>query len=129
MKITDQSWLSKLLSVHRRGATSYGAPSNGVLRAASGYCLLVDADLYRLYLLDERLPWLCCVPELQARLLNDGDSVRAIADHRKIITHAGGASSKPGAIPRGRDASPDAIREWFAGREVEILADLAAASR
>ena len=121
VEIRDSRWLTKLLAVHRRGATSYGAPKTPAGVVAGGYCLLVDADLYRERKLDEELPWWWSVSKLQASLLCDGFSVRAVADHDDQVVHFGGKSGPP---PPGawRDLpSPEEVRSWFGGHAVEVL--------
>jgi glycosyltransferase involved in cell wall biosynthesis len=121
VEIRNARWLLNLLAVHRRGATSYGAPETPAGVVAGGYCLLVDADLYRERRLDEDLPWWWSVSKLQASLLCDGFSVRAIANHDDQVVHFGGKSGPPPHAAWRGLPSREEIRSWFGGRAVEIL--------
>jgi len=121
VEVRGPRWLSRLLGVHCRGATSYGAPSNGVMPVASGYCLLIDADLFREHGLDEALPWFYSVSKLQARLLADGLSVRAIAQHDELLYHFGGKSGPPPPGTHATSPQLEEVKSWFGDTAVEVI--------
>ena len=121
IEVLRADWLAVLLSQHRRGVSSYGA-AMGQPPRADGWCLLVDADLYRNYGgLDEAHQWWWSVTKLQATLLRDGYSVRAFHNPSLYIHHFGGKSGDDHRDALGMDVGPDQVAEWFAGTRPEVI--------
>lgn len=113
IKIMDPQWLANLLEVHRRGITSYGMAESPL--RVEGYCLLIDADLYRGHLLDESHEWWWGVTKLQAALLREGFSVQGFREHERFVHHFGGKSGDAFAGARGMDVTREEVDGWFAG--------------
>lgn len=118
IEVRNPRWLSHLISVHRRGITSYGfnfAPHT--VNHVDGYCLLIDADLFRLHKLDhQNHQWWWSVVKLQAKVLNEGYSVRGYKSHERYLHHFGGKSGNDFVGAKGMDVSADEVRRWFSGR-------------
>ena len=123
VEIRNQEWLTHLLGVHKRGASAYGAVMYPPVRA-DGYCLLIDADLYRSHPLDEQHQWWWwSVTKQQAALLRNGFSVQAYSEHEKYLHHFGGRSGAPSKAAAGSDVTTEQAKGWFEGRKVHILDD------
>lgn len=117
----DPSWLAKLLAIHRPGASSYGYVRGGPWPRADGFCFLIDRELYLRYGLCEEFPWWWSVTKLQAQLLRDGYSVRAVARHDHLLHHCGGKSGD-GYLQAGSLHIDSSIVEgWFAGNQVTLI--------
>lgn len=115
IEIKDDGWLRHLLDIHRRGASAYGWVGSRPKRI-DGYCLLVDADLYLKYRLDEAHQWWWSVTKLQARLLAEGLSVQGYKNHERYLHHFGGASGNGFKGAAGMDVSIGLVQGWFGGR-------------
>jgi glycosyltransferase involved in cell wall biosynthesis len=115
IEIRDCGWLRRLLDTHKRGATSFGWVDCRPCRL-DGYCLLVDADLYRKYRLDEAHQWFWSVTKLQAALLHDGHSVQGYRHHERYLHHFGGKSGKSFRGAKGMDVTLDHASTWFRGK-------------
>ena len=77
VRIINRRWLEHLLSVHKRGIASRIVPDPIV---ADGYCLLIDADLYRQHPLDSAgHQWTWAVKQ-QATLLREKYTVQGYGD-------------------------------------------------
>jgi glycosyltransferase involved in cell wall biosynthesis len=119
VEIKDSNWLSNLLAVHKPGITAYGVVE-APLRV-DGYCLLVDAALYRERLLDENHQFFWAVTKFQAALLAQGYSVQGYAEHERYLHHFGGKSGKDYKSAKGLVTTQDKLAEWFQGRTIRIL--------
>lgn len=125
--VRDGRWLRALLEVHRPGATAYGYVEAPWPRA-DGYCILFELDTYLQYGLPEEHEWWWAMTRLEADLLRDGFTVRAVKNHSEVIHHVGGGSGDGYRGARGMDVSPDEVRGWFSGRRVEVIDSLAVGS-
>lgn len=119
VQIHDDNWLPVLLSRHTRGAVSFGVATDPL--RIDGYCLLIDADLYREYPLDEGHQWWWSVTKQQAALLTAGYAVGGFAEHEKYIHHFGGKSGSAFESAKGMNVSRSEVFEWFHGLEPEIF--------
>ncbi len=120
VEIRNRSWLTRLLAIHKRGASAYGAVLHSPVRA-DGYCFLIDADLYRSYPLNERYQWWWSVTAQQATLLRNGFSVQAYAEHEEYLHHFGGKSGNPAPMAAGSEVTSEQARCWFEGHKVNII--------
>lgn len=120
VRVMNRHWLERLLSVHKPGITSFGVVPRPVL--ADGYCLLIDAGLYREHPLDsERHQWTWAVTRQQAALLAGGYSVQGFAHHGRYLHHFGGKSGVDYLDARGMDVTLEEVTAWFAGHQVVVL--------
>lgn len=119
IKINSASWLRNLLQLHKRGITSYGmAPDPD---RADGYCLLIDADIYKELQLDTSHQWWWSVTKLQAQVLNAGHRVLAFSEHEKYLHHFGGKSGSGFKNAKGMNVSKEEVLSWFNGKKPEII--------
>ncbi|WP_395243851.1 glycosyltransferase [Agromyces sp. MMS24-K17] len=125
VEIRSADWLAHLLSVHRRGATSYGLASDPL--RLDGYCLLVDADIYDRYPLDTAHEWTWAVTKQQAAMLAADLSVQGYAGHERYLHHFGGRSGSAFATAKGQHVERKEVYSWFGGRRPVVL-DLDAVS-
>jgi glycosyltransferase involved in cell wall biosynthesis len=115
----DPDWLRHLLDEHQRGITAYGvAPDPD---RVDGYCLLIDADLYRRYKLDEGHQWWWAVTKMQALVLSAGFPVRGFAEHEQYLHHFGGKSGSGFKNAKGMNVSREEVLGWFADRRPVVL--------
>jgi glycosyltransferase involved in cell wall biosynthesis len=119
IEIKDDKWLSHLLSVHKKGETSYGVVHDPV--RVDGYCLLIDKEAYDRFPLDEGHQWWWSTSKQTAALLNDGYSVQAIEEHERWIHHFGGKSGDAYKKAKGMGVSREDVLSWFAGKEGKII--------
>lgn len=119
--IRDPEWLTRMLAIHRPGATSLGCVE-AKPAFADGYCLLVDRQvLVEAGGLNTDYHWWYAVPRLQADLLARGYSVQAVANHEEVLHHVGGGSGRPPMTALGMDTDPNSIRSWFGDHVVTRL--------
>lgn len=121
VEIRDDNWLRILADHHDRGAISYGVCEGGPHVRADGYCFLIDTDLYLKYGLDEKFEWWWSVTKLQAQLLRDSYSVKAVKYHNEQLIHYGGMSGTAWRKSKGMSVEGEEIKKWFSAREVEII--------
>lgn len=119
IEVHSSDWLRRLLDKHQRGITSYGVAVSPL--RVDGYCLLIDADLYRSCPLDEGHQWWWGVTKQQARLLRDGFSVQGWAEHDAYLTHFGGKSGDAFKHARGMNVTRDEVYGWFAGKAPTVI--------
>lgn len=119
VRVKDPRWLSHLLSVHKSGITAYGVVDHPL--RVDGYCLLVDAPLYREHKLDEAHQFFWAVTRFQAKLLAQGYSVQGYAEHARYLHHFGGKSGKDFKAAKGLVLPPDEVAGWFHERTIRIL--------
>lgn len=119
VQITDPRWLSRLLTIHKQGITTYGIVEHPL--RVDGYCLLVDAPLYREHKLDEAHQFFWAVTKFQAKLLSQGYSVQGYAEHERYLHHFGGKSGKDFKSAKGLILPPDEIAALFNGRTIQVL--------
>jgi glycosyltransferase involved in cell wall biosynthesis len=113
-------WLRHLLDIHRRGITAYGMNDHPL--RVNGYCLLIDADLYRdRGGLDVGHQWWWAVTKLQAQLLVAGYSVQGYAEHDDYLVHFGGKSGDAFRHAQGMNVTRDEVFGWFEGRRAVLL--------
>lgn len=112
IKIRHSSWLCKLLDMHEKGISAYGVIGNGhgLPERADGYCLLIDKDVFFKYYFDEAFKFWWSTSKLQAEVLRDGYTVKAIKNHRHILFHYGGGC---GNVPKEYlELDKRYIQEW-----------------
>jgi glycosyltransferase involved in cell wall biosynthesis len=119
VEIKHPNWLSNLLALHRPGITAYGVVENPL--RVDGYCLLIDAALYREHMLDENHQFFWAVTKLQAALLRQGYSVQGCAEHEFFLHHFGGKSGKDFKSAKGLVVSQEELAEYFQGRTIHVL--------
>jgi hypothetical protein len=119
VEIKDPNWLSNLLAVHEPGITAYGVVEDPL--RVDGYCLLVDAGLYREHLLDENHQFFWAVTKLQAALLAQGYSVQGYSEHERYLHHFGGKSGKDYKSAKGLALTQEQLADCFQGRTIRIL--------
>jgi hypothetical protein len=119
VEIRDPNWLSNLLAMHRPGITAYGVVEDPL--RVDGYCLLVDAALYRKHLLDENHQFYWAVTKFQAALLAQGYSVQGYAEHERYLHHFGGKSGKDFKSAKGLVVTQEELADFFQGRTIQIL--------
>lgn len=119
IEVKDARWLRNLLDGHERGISAYGVALDPA--RVDGYCLLIDADLFHRHQLDESHQWWWSVTKLQARILQEGYSVRGYQEHEKYVHHFGGKSGSGFQDARGMNVSREEVLEWFAGKTPKII--------
>jgi glycosyltransferase involved in cell wall biosynthesis len=119
VEIRNPHWLSNLLMAHRPGITAYGVIDNPV--RVDGYCLLVDAELFRANPYDEAHQFYWANSKLQATVLAQGYSVQGYADHERYVHHFGGKSGKDFKTAKGLSLPQEELAEWFQGRTARVL--------
>lgn len=121
VEICDDYWLKKLLERHERGAISYGVCEAEPHVRADGYCFLIDKDLYLKYKLDEQFEWWWSVTKLQAQLLRDSYTVKAVREHEGQLIHYGGMSGTAWRNSKGMELEGKEVKSWFDKYNVEII--------
>lgn len=119
-EILDPHWLTRLLAVHREGATGLRYIPDGAWPRADGFCLLVDRNLWKEGL-DEKYQWWWSVTGLEARLLREGHSVTAVKTYDDVLLHHGGKSGDAHKQARSGDTSVSHIAGWFEGHHVDVV--------
>ncbi len=119
IEIKHPAWLSFMLGVHRRGITSLGIVPSPPVRV-DGFCLLIDADLYREHRLDESHEWWWGVTKLQAKVLCAGHHVQGYRHHENYIHHFGGKSGNAHKTAKGMNISVEEATSWFGGATIEV---------
>jgi glycosyltransferase involved in cell wall biosynthesis len=117
--IRSNQWLGRLLAVHRRGMTGYGVAPDPL--RVDGYCLLIDADVYRSHPLDEEHQWFWSVTKMQAAALREGLSVQGYAKHEAFLHHFGGRSGSGFKDARGMHVPRSEVERWFDGHVPQVL--------
>jgi glycosyltransferase involved in cell wall biosynthesis len=112
-------WLRRLLDNHERGVISYGVAPDPL--RVDGYCLLIDADLYHQFPLDEGHQWWWGVTKQQATLLRAGYTVKGWAEHKAYLTHFGGKSGSAFLGARGMEIPRKEVESWFDGKRAEVI--------
>lgn len=119
IEVKNGDWLRHLLDMHERGITSYGIAPDP--ERADGYCLLIDADLYNRFKLDEGHQWWWAVTKMQALVLHAGFPVRGFAEHERYLHHFGGRSGSAFRNAKGMNVSRDEVMGWFADKRPIVL--------
>ena len=119
VEIKNPGWLSNLLRTHRPGITAYGVVEDPL--RVDGYCLLVEASLYREQTLDEAHEFFWAVTKFQAALLAQGYSVQGYAEHERYLHHFGGKSGQDFKTAKGLFLSQEELAECFGGRTIRVL--------
>ena len=122
IQVNSSDWLSNLLKVaqNKDGIVSYGAVLSEPKRA-DGYCLLIDANLYNKYKLDEQFAWWWGVTKLEGEVLKEGKNVTAIKEHEKYLHHFGGKSGKGFKNAFGMNVDMNEVKSWFENNKVKII--------
>jgi len=118
VEIRDPEWLRFLLKKHESGITSFGAAFDPT--RVDGYCLLVDAQLYRERRLDEGHQWWWGVTKFQAQLLRAGYPVTGYLNHEKYLHHFGGMSGSAFKAAKGMQVTRGEAAGWFGGKKPVI---------
>lgn len=121
IEIKSSDWLDKLIELMPKegGIASFGAVQSEPKRA-DGYCMMINADLYNKYKLDEHFQWWWGVTKLESQVLKEGKKVIAIDNHEEYIHHFGGKSGKGFSDATGMDVNMDEVKKWFEDGNVEI---------
>ena len=125
VEIKSPDWLDKLIELmpEEGGIASFGAVQSAPKRA-DGYCMMINADLYNKYKLDEHFQWWWGVTKLESQVLKEGKKVIAVDDHEEYIHHFGGKSGKGFSDATGMDVDMDEVKKWFADGDVKIIPHL-----
>jgi glycosyltransferase involved in cell wall biosynthesis len=127
VEIVSSSWLSEMLKLHTRGATSYGlAVSIEGRDFADGYCILFDKELYNKHKLDEKYQWFYAMAKTEALLLKDGYDVKAVKDHDHLLRHFGGKSGDAFKNAKNTDGLDYLYDKWLSKckkKAIPIFAD------
>ena len=120
VEVKNAEWLSHLLAVHKQGITAYGVVDHPL--RVDGYCLLVDAALYRDHGgYDEANQFFWANTKFQAKLLAQGYSVQGFAEHERYLHHFCGKSGKDYKSAKGLVLPPDELAACFNGKTIRIL--------
>lgn len=119
IEVKDKTWLRRLMDTHQRGISAYGVAADP--DRVDGYCLLIDADLYQKYKLDEGHQWWWAVTKMQALVLNAGFPVRGFAEHEQYLHHFGGKSGSAFKNAKGMNVSRDEVMGWFGDKRPVVL--------
>ncbi len=119
IQVRSGDWLQRLLDVHQRGITAYGVAQDP--DRVDGYCLLIDADVYKSHKLDEGHQWWWAVTKMQASVLNAGFHVQGYAEHAEHLHHFGGKSGSAFRIARGMNVTPEQVYAWFDGKKPRVI--------
>lgn len=125
VEIKSPDWLDKLIELmpEEGGIASFGAVQSAPKRA-DGYCMMINADLYNKYKLDEHFQWWWGVTKLESQVLKEGKKVIAVDDHEEYIHHFGGKSGKGFSDATGMDIDMDEVKKWFEDGDVKIIPHL-----
>lgn len=125
VEIKSSDWLDKLIELmpEEGGIASFGAVQSAPKRA-DGYCMMINADLYNKYKLDEHFQWWWGVTKLESQVLKEGKKVIAVDDHEEYIHHFGGKSGKGFSDATGMDVDMDEVKKWFEDGDVKIIPHL-----
>ena len=125
VEIKSPDWLDKLIELmpEEGGIASFGAVQSAPKRA-DGYCMMINADLYNKYKLDEHFQWWWGVTKLESQVLKEGKKVIAVDDHEEYIHHFGGKSGKGFSDATGMDVDMDEVKKWFEDGDVKIISHL-----
>ena len=125
VEIKSPNWLDKLIELmpEEGGIASFGAVQSAPNRA-DGYCMMINADLYNKYKLDEYFQWWWGVTKLESQVLKEGKKVIAVDDHEEYIHHFGGKSGKGFSDATGMDVDMDEVKKWFEDGDVQIISHL-----
>ena len=112
VEIKSPDWLDKLIDLmpEEGGIASFGAVQSAPKRA-DGYCMMINADLYNKYKLDEHFQWWWGVTKLESQVLKEGKKVIAVDDHEEYIHHFGGKSGKGFSDATGMDVDMDEVKK------------------
>lgn len=125
VEIKSPDWLDKLIELmpEEGGIASFGAVQSAPKRA-DGYCMMINADLYNKYKLDEHFQWWWGVTKLESQVLKEGKKVIAVDNHEEYIHHFGGKSGKGFSDATGMDVDMDEVKKWFEDGDVKIIPHL-----
>lgn len=104
VKIVDPKWLSKMLAVHKRGATSLGCGTSEQGRfIADGYCILIDRDIFDKFKINEKFEWWYGLAHTEKEILQRFYTIQAIRDHDELLIHFGGKSGNDWKMAAGME--------------------------
>lgn len=93
IEIIDSKWLSKMLAIHKRGATSLGCGTSEQGRfIADGYCILIDRDIFDKILINENFEWWYGLAYTEKEMLRRFYTIQAVRSHDELLVHFGGKS-------------------------------------
>ena len=93
IEIIDPKWLSKMLAIHKRGATSLGCGiSEKGQFIADGYCILIDKDIFDKILINEKFEWWYGLAYTEKEILRRFYTIQAVSSHDELLVHFGGKS-------------------------------------
>lgn len=126
VEVRNSSWLTRLLSHHEEGAVSFGVASDPL--RLDGYCLLMDAHIYRTFPLDEGHQWWWSVTKQQAAILVAGYSAAGFYEHEEYVHHFGGKSGSAFRSAKGMNVGRREVYGWFRGKQPRIIDHMPPAS-
>lgn len=121
VEVKDPKWLQKMVDNYKKGVISLGFVEGNPYSRADGYCFMVDKGLYEKYKLDEDFEWFWSITKLQAMILKDGFTVRAVKNHENLLHHFGGASGGDWHGAKGMDVEMKKVMKWFDGKKVTAV--------
>ncbi|MFI8632490.1 glycosyltransferase family 2 protein [Microbacterium sp. NPDC077663] len=119
VEIRSPDWLVRLLSHHKEGAVSYGVATDPL--RLDGYCLLMDAHIYRNFPLDEGHQWWWSVTKQQAAILVAGYAASGFSEHEQYVHHFGGRSGSAFLSAKGMNVGRREVYGWFRGKQPRII--------
>ncbi|MFV0250037.1 MAG: glycosyltransferase family 2 protein [Bacilli bacterium] len=124
IEIRNKEWLKLIYGIHSRGATCLGVCENNPYTRGDGFCFLIDKDLYLKYQLDESFEWWWSITKLEAILMRDGFTVKAVKNYENILYHFGGMSGKAWKNAMGLKIEGKEIESWFNKNQISIIEKL-----
>ncbi|SDG71404.1 glycosyltransferase family 2 protein [Microbacterium sp. 77mftsu3.1] len=119
VEVRASDWLTRLLSHHKEGAVSYGVATDPL--RLDGYCLLMDAHIYRAFPLDEGHQWWWSVTKQQAAILVAGYAASGFYEHEQYVHHFGGKSGSAFLSAKGMNVGRREVYGWFRGKQPHII--------
>lgn len=102
VEIVDPKWLSKMLAIHKRGATSLGCgTSEGGRFIADGYCILIDKDIFNKIHINEKFEWWYGLAYMEKEMLQRFYTIQAVRSHNELLKHFGGKSGSDWKMAAG----------------------------
>lgn len=104
VEIIDSKWLSKMLEIHKRGATSLGCGTSEKGRfIADGYCILIDRDIFDKILMNEKFEWWYGLAYTEKEILKRFYTIQAVRYHDELLIHYGGKSGNDWTTATGME--------------------------
>jgi GT2 family glycosyltransferase len=121
IEIKDSLWLNKMVNKYKKGIISLGFVEGDPYSRADGYCFMIDRKIYEKYQLDENFERFWSITKIQAQVLKDGLTVKAVKNHENLLHHFGGASGGDWNGAKGMDIEMEKVIRWFGGKNVDVI--------